>query len=466
MSKLKILFNETDYYEGNGSTLYDNSTNEHDLNYSASGGFVGSDQWSSDTPYTVTSGSGPSPLNLTDSNNIGYLAGPFSFEFTDNAYFQKQLSTHWSGSFTFSVWFKPTESMNNWDGIFSTSNSPDYSNTWQLDSDGNGNIRILIKGTGSFDVNPYTINVWQHVTVTFNYSENFVDRELKVYYNGTLKNTYTSNTDTSLRNTTNFKFENYKIASNRNTDRFFTGFITGVRLYDYALTSDQISNLYLYNSLNGVTIGDPHITTLSGQHYKFSHLGPFRMFDNNSTNIKNRIVINGWSKIGERRRWKNKQYIRIVYFFCGGKEILINTGFRGIEAKVLENKGIDYIEKKLTFSQDADVHCFKCAATFNINDENEIYKHHNKKRHFLLKPVRNMIQFKLETEFNKYLVKIVNINELNYQPCRINVFPIIQNNSKITGCIVDKKYSINCGLENIKDLIPLNYQKECHNKNI
>lgn len=462
--KFKILFNDTDYNEGNGKILYDNSGNSDNITYTTDE-FSGSDGWSTDTPYTVSGGSSPNPLNLTDSDNIGYLAGPYSFQFTNTSYFQKQLLTDWSGSFTFTIWFKPTETMNKWDGIFSTSDSHTYTNTWQIDSDGAGIIRLLVNGSGAYTINTYNLNTWQHVAIIFNYADSLSERELKVYYNGDLKNIYTSTTSTSLLSTTNFSFENYKIASNRNTDNFFTGYITGVRLYNSALTTDQIENIYLYNSMNGTTIGDPHITTLTGQYYKFNHLGQFRMFDNNSPELVNRIVINGYSKIGERRRWKNKQYIRVVYFFCGGKEILINTGFRGIEAKVLENNGFEYTEKKLNFSENADVHCFKCAATFNINDKDEIYKHHNKKRHFLLKSVRNMIQFKLETKYNKYLVKIVNINEFNYQPCRINIFPIIENKNNITGCIVDKKYSVNCGLDDIKSLKFINNYQNINKNN-
>ena len=89
-------------------------------------------------------------------------------------------------------------------------------------------------------------------------------------------------------------------------------------------------------TLSSGAIGDPHISTLTGDHYKFDYLGAFRMFDNND--LDHRIVVNGFSENGPDR-WSDKQYITKLYFHENGKSMLITNGFRGEKAKVLLNEG-------------------------------------------------------------------------------------------------------------------------------
>ena len=79
-------------------------------------------------------------------------------------------------------------------------------------------------------------------------------------------------------------------------------------------------------TLSSGAIGDPHISTLTGDHYKFDYLGAFRMFDNND--LDHRIVVNGFSENGPDR-WSDKQYITKLYFHENGKSMLITNGFRG-----------------------------------------------------------------------------------------------------------------------------------------
>lgn len=449
-TKFKYLFNSDDYDSGNGKILYDNSDNNADATYTNSS-FSGSDTWSTDIPYNVST----PPLNLTDSSNIGKQLGPYSFNFTTARYFNHNLTSSWSGSFTFTIWFKPTETMHRWDSLFSSSDDSSNTNTWQLDSNGSGTIRILVNGGGgNYDINSYSINTWQHVAISFKYDETLSNRELKVYYNSVLTNTYTSSTDTALLEGTNFSFEKYKIGKNRDTDKNFAGFITGVMLFDSVLNSSQISNIYNYNSISGSAVGDPHINTLFGKRYKFDYLGPFRMFDNNG-NGENKIVINGISENGEAKRWKNKQYIRYIYFYCGGKSMLINTGFRGIPVKVIENYGFDYTEKDLNFDiEKAKHYCFDCKKKFNILKFNKysVQNHINKTGHKNLKPIRNSISFFMKNKYESYLIEITNVDELNIQPCEINIYPIKTNYDKISGLIVNKKYSKNCIIPNIKYL--------------
>ena len=95
--------------------------------------------------------------------------------------------------------------------------------------------------------------------------------------------------------------------------------------------------------------GDPHITTLNGENYKFDYLGAFRLLEHSVNN--NNLIINGFSEPG-KGRWNNLQYIKKLYIYYG-KDILLDTGFRGTPVNILNNNGIDFIEKKLEFHEDA-----------------------------------------------------------------------------------------------------------------
>ena len=111
------------------------------------------------------------------------------------------------------------------------------------------------------------------------------------------------------------------------------------------LTATEVDNIYQYNAVagSGQAFGDPHITTLNNLTYKFNYLGPFRLFDNNAKELNNRLIINGYSMNGVGR-WKDKQYIKLVYIFYGGKETVIDTGFRGQKVKILNNHFIECCE--------------------------------------------------------------------------------------------------------------------------
>ena len=146
--------------------------------------------------------------------------------------------------------------------------------------------------------------------------------------------------------------------------------------------------------LSASAIGDPHITTIYGNTYKFNYIGPFRLFDNNHPDKNKRIIINGMSMRGSKKRWRRKQYIRKIYIQYGEKFILINTGFRGTKAHIIENNGINYKDTDLNFNKKAKIHCFFCGTDFDLNGfTNGSVKNHIKrnKRHIVLKPVRNEI---------------------------------------------------------------------------
>jgi hypothetical protein len=220
------------------------------------------------------------------------------------------------------------------------------------------------------------------------------------------------------------------------------------------------STKFIYRSGNGdgilagTAVGDPHIKTLFGVNYKFDHLGPFRMFDNNASDIKNRIVINGYSNYGEEIRWGNNQYVRKIFILCGNKNILIDTGFRGELVNVLENIGIDYEIEKLKFDEEARIHCFDCRKNFAIHKFNtySVQNHIKKTCHKVLKPVRNNIKITLKIDNKVFSINISNVNKYNLQPCRINVKPMNIIDNTFSGTLIHRKYAITCAIPHIKNI--------------
>lgn len=222
--------------------------------------------------------------------------------------------------------------------------------------------------------------------------------------------------------------------------------------------------------LGGTAVGDPHITTLYGITYKFDYLGDFRLFDNNNINPKNRIVVNGVSELGKGLRWKDKQYIKRLFICHGNKYALIDTGFRGEKAKIIKNNGLQIEEKELEFDETADVHCYDCTREINYNEGMKIWKHKVKNKHDIKYAVRNLLTLTIKlNDEDKIIMTVSNVNEYNLQPCRINIkinSYILNNLSKFSGCIVDRKYALTCALDNISSLETINRPEIKKLKNI
>ena len=207
-------------------------------------------------------------------------------------------------------------------------------------------------------------------------------------------------------------------------------------------------------NLDASAYGDPHITTLDNEIYKFDYLGAFRLFDNG-----NGFIINGLSEKGPAR-WSHKQYIKKLFIQIEDKKLLIDTGFRSKKVKVLENESnINYVDQELEFNKEALNYCYECRKyKVSINSPLDV------EGHILFKPLRNKIIFKFEVKDELYKLEIMNVNEYNLQPCRIKLTPIKFNKNNCNGCIVDRKYSLTAPLEDIKSVNkieePINYNEE------
>ena len=199
--------------------------------------------------------------------------------------------------------------------------------------------------------------------------------------------------------------------------------------------------------LSASAAGDPHITTLTGEHYKFEHFGAFRLLEDEIDGES--LIINGCSEYGKTSRRNKRQYIKKLYIKHGEKYILLDTGFRGEEVKVLEESGFFYTEEKLPFDKEAKRYSCKLGCTYSTKDPNEPVTE------YLPAFMRNQISFSIDAKDNKSILNIIiqNVNEYNLQPCRLAITigetPLTKN---AKGCIIDRKYAPTCKLEDIKSM--------------
>jgi hypothetical protein len=373
------------------------------------------------------------------------------------------MSNH---SFSITEWAKGSSSSQDKHACIFASSTTNNTSTFQIGFKSNGSDWYVVCDTNGqdFEIGDYTQNAWTHIAVTYLYGANGTG-VLKTYLNGSLTNTYSGNSAPSSGCT--FKFDNYILGINRNenNDKFFQGLITSARGYDRVLTATEISNIYNYNSITGASTaasaaGDPHIATLDGVYYKFNYIGAFRLFDNNHIMPNKRIVINAFSDWGDGR-WSNQQYIRKIYIFCGNNELLVDTGFRGQYATILDNIGFNPVIKDLGFNPNAKNYCFNCKKRVKNNSDDfvKLQAHCIKNCHTCKPLVRNTINLLLRSsKSEQYMLNISNVNRFNLQPCRVNIIPIdiplhIQN--KWSGCVVDRKYSLTSLLHNIKAIHPI-----------
>ena len=403
------------------------------------------------------------------------------------SFYEHQLSTSFEDtSFTICSWVKmgSSSTTSDRDTFFASGvRGENNSTTFQLGiykvSNSIFQLILNINETDNnkyFEITPDNVDYrgnsnWQFVAVTYSYDDTLANREIKTYIFSDLSsttpdysNTYTSTTGSGNKNKIlseyDFKFTTYRFGTNRQVQKYWTGSIGASRGYNYVLSQSQITNIFQYNSLDGTTAGDPHITTLYGINYKFDYLGYFRMLDNNSSNDNQRILINGLSEYGEGLRWKDNQYVRKIFIYQCGKYAIIDTGFRGSKAKVIENNGLDIEESDLDFNKKAKIHCFDCNRSINYNCKNIIKKHINKYNHKLLNAVRNNIKIKIKNDSDEITINISNVNQYNLQPCRISITPIKISINNYTGTYIHRRYALNSKINNLKSLDFIKHSKK------
>ena len=188
------------FIDSSGSNLSDVSLYNRDATLTTDGSGV----WTSEIPFDISSNAA--------------ITNPNSYYFKGADYFTADVSDNWSGSFTFSIWVKPTQEMELYDSIFSTSDTHNVNHSWQLEAVNSGkwNIRVNTPNNGvkTFNIDDISQNNWQHIAISWENNDISSNKYLKTYYNGNLVQTYNS-TNTSFIDDLNFNFVKYKLATNR-----------------------------------------------------------------------------------------------------------------------------------------------------------------------------------------------------------------------------------------------------------
>jgi len=134
--------------------------------------------------------------------------------------------------YTISIWVSPLTYGQQWESVFSTSNSS--SNGFQIDSDNNNSFRVSIDNGNNDIVLPignYDVNKWYLLTITTDESST------KSYLNGKFINSATVVTASNY-------FEVFKLGENRNTGGYFHGKIDDISILNKVLSAYEISEIY------------------------------------------------------------------------------------------------------------------------------------------------------------------------------------------------------------------------------
>ncbi|AJM92200.1 LamG domain-containing protein [Nitrosopumilus piranensis] len=117
---------------------------------------------------------------------------------------------------------------------------------WYVHTNDNDIVRFEIDDGSSnnhvISTTTITDDEWYHVTVTYDGSSN--QSGMKIYINGSLDATGIGNTIVGFLNNNVVVIGDDDNGSNR-----FKGDLDDIRIYDYALTSDQVQDLYRFNPL-------------------------------------------------------------------------------------------------------------------------------------------------------------------------------------------------------------------------
>lgn len=127
-------------------------------------------------------------------------------------------------TFSVEMWAKASQKQSNYAGVMSTSHNPSESGSFQIDAMG-GYYRFCHT---DIQVRIGKVNQeWQHLAVTYDGST------VKTYLNG--EEQYAKAIDSMPT-----IFRNYRLGRNRNGDKYFAGELSDVRVWNRALTAEEI----------------------------------------------------------------------------------------------------------------------------------------------------------------------------------------------------------------------------------
>ncbi|MBI2609940.1 fibronectin type III domain-containing protein [Candidatus Giovannonibacteria bacterium] len=202
-------------------------------------------------------------LNGATFSASGKVGGALSLDGVDD--YALGDSGQWSGAFTISLWVKPSSASNEGGGVFASSNNWVQANTFEISTGGNGcygAYRFEAYGNGGGGIRGcmgvYGANTWTMLTATFDGNRNAIQSgstaSIKLYRNGQFIGFADGYQQFSGLFTT------YKLGRDRGgevnkSNYFFKGDLDEVRIYNRALSTQEV--LDIYNSDSGTPSPPP-----------------------------------------------------------------------------------------------------------------------------------------------------------------------------------------------------------------
>ncbi len=210
--------------EGQGTTGTDRSNQGHD-------GTINGATWeSSGLQLSPAPTVEPAPEQLSESTSTEDMEreealSPASLMFDGIDDSVAIPNAEWETSaFSVELWAKASQNQSNYAGLFSSSNDPAASGSCQIDAMG-GFYRFY---HSEIQVRIAKVNQeWQHLVVTYD------GQAVQTYLNGEPQNS-------KAVNAMNTVFRDYILGRNRNSDKYFAGELSDVRIWNKALTADEV----------------------------------------------------------------------------------------------------------------------------------------------------------------------------------------------------------------------------------
>ena len=119
---------------------------------------------------------------------------------------------------------------------------------WQTSSDGNNLSQTVVNSSG------VTNGEWHHIVVTYEAGATSGTAEKKIYIDGQLRATDSAATIPNMYNNTTVPIE---IGRRGDNARYYSGEISQVSIFDYALDLNKVDYLYNLNNPMAITGGEP-----------------------------------------------------------------------------------------------------------------------------------------------------------------------------------------------------------------
>ena len=184
-------------------------------------------------------------VNGTVVGNTTVSDGAFVFDGSGDYIYNSRTGYTASSEYTASVWVKflPDAGSSSDPCIFQFGNGSNHSSFGMISDSSENKLRAFIFGNNAVDLIERVDNVWYHLCATYYASNGRTD----FFINGILKESVTSGTAMTIPSTPYLSIGVQTDSSNAPiSTTYFTGSIANFRLFNRALTSDEVWQLYAY----------------------------------------------------------------------------------------------------------------------------------------------------------------------------------------------------------------------------